>query len=484
VGHNTKNSLRSPQIGLCSIATSVTSGGIAGQNTTSGGRDFSLRPTGTSQGLAYLIRHNAQDTNVRPINVLDTTSGYRIFSAVFNGTSSAVGDVAANTKSLTYSGWRFDGVNNSFAFNGNYIPIPSPTNIINISSGTTLQPTIMRLGGDTCTTQVGTNPHFYFEEGISEVMVFNTPLTLEQRQLVEGFLSQKYASQYILAGGSTTVSSTQMIHPYRLARVEISPSLSLTSLYSQGLTAWFDAANASTFGFASANNISSWTNIGGNFSIPLIANGTNYPTLVQNAQNGLSGVRFVVNAGTGTPLGSSFTFPIINFSSINTNNEFTIITVYKQPTFTSNQVISNIIGSANNPRLAAYTNTFSYRNATTEQSKNYTANVNNQTYITIYYRRGNTLLVRDNGIQDAGGTSSGTNLTIPNSLGNIFSVTLGAYAISSPTSNPFAGDIYEHIIFRYALTDQAIYQIEGYLAWKWGLQTSLPTTHPYYRVRP
>jgi hypothetical protein len=166
------------------------------------------------------------------------------------------------------------------------------------------------------------------------------------------------------------------------------------------------------------------------------------------------------------------------------NNEFTIITVYKQPTFTSGQVISNIIGSSNDPRLAAYTNQFSYRNTTTEQTKTYTANTDGQTYISVYYRRGNSLLVRDNGLADTGATTSGTNLSIPTSIGSIFGVTLGAYAVTSPTTTPFAGDIYEHMIFRYALTDQTIFQIEGYLAWKWGIQTALPTTHPYYKVGP
>jgi hypothetical protein len=34
------------------------------------------------------------------------------------------------------------------------------------------------------------------------------------------------------------------------------------------------------------------------------------------------------------------------------------------------------------------------------------------------------------------------------------------------------------------LTTTQRQQVEGYLAWKWGLQTALPTTHPYYKVRP
>jgi hypothetical protein len=34
------------------------------------------------------------------------------------------------------------------------------------------------------------------------------------------------------------------------------------------------------------------------------------------------------------------------------------------------------------------------------------------------------------------------------------------------------------------LTTTQRQQVEGYLAWKWGLNASLPTTHPYYKVIP
>jgi hypothetical protein len=463
------------------LSTAVTANNIGGRDATSGGRDFSLIPSGTSQGVQMMLSHNNTNTSFRPPTSLDATSGYRIFSIVFNGTTSVVGDVPALTRNMSAFGWRYDVVNGTFAYNTTFFPTSATT----ITSGTALAPTVMRLGGDTAIFGFGINSISFGEMGIAELLVFNTPLTREQRQLAEGYLSQKYCCQTLLANGSTTVSNSTFIHPYRLNPISISESVDLTQSYAQGLAAWFDATNSSTITFASSNNVNSWTSSGGNFTLTLVPNSTNYPTLVQNAQNGLPGVRFAISGGTtGTPLGTSFIYPITNFSTLNANNEFTIITVYKQPTFTSSQVISNIIGSANNPRLMAQTNAFSYRNTTTEQSKNYTANVSGQTYISVYYRRGVTLFVRDNGSTDAGSTSSGTNLNIPSSIGSIFGVTLGGYAVSSPTANPFAGDIYEHMIFRYALTDQQIFQIEGYLAWKWNLQASLPTTHPYYRVRP
>ena len=48
----------------------------------------------------------------------------------------------------------------------------------------------------------------------------------------------------------------------------------------------------------------------------------------------------------------------------------------------------------------------------------------------------------------------------------------------------FAGSAMEIIIYNVALTTTQKQQVEGYLAWKWGVQSSLPYTHPYARLFP
>jgi hypothetical protein len=40
------------------------------------------------------------------------------------------------------------------------------------------------------------------------------------------------------------------------------------------------------------------------------------------------------------------------------------------------------------------------------------------------------------------------------------------------------------LMYSRVLTTQERQSIEGYLAWKWGIQTSLPVSHPYYSVQP
>jgi hypothetical protein len=42
--------------------------------------------------------------------------------------------------------------------------------------------------------------------------------------------------------------------------------------------------------------------------------------------------------------------------------------------------------------------------------------------------------------------------------------------------------ISEMILYKSKLTKSQYQLIEGYLAWKWGLNTSLPTNHPYYTI--
>ena len=46
------------------------------------------------------------------------------------------------------------------------------------------------------------------------------------------------------------------------------------------------------------------------------------------------------------------------------------------------------------------------------------------------------------------------------------------------------GYIYELIVFKTAITTETRQAVEGYLAWKWGIQDLLASTHPYYLAPP
>jgi hypothetical protein len=57
-----------------------------------------------------------------------------------------------------------------------------------------------------------------------------------------------------------------------------------------------------------------------------------------------------------------------------------------------------------------------------------------------------------------------------------------AYVSQSGTA--CVANVYEVIVFNTILTSSQRQQVEGYLAWKWGLQGNLPETHAYKKIKP
>jgi hypothetical protein len=89
-------------------------------------------------------------------------------------------------------------------------------------------------------------------------------------------------------------------------------------------------------------------------------------------------------------------------------------------------------------------------------------------------------------------TTSASNFATIN--GNQMTLTLSSAASSFNTNNityilntsgyNTGADIFEILFFARALTSTERQQVEGYLAWKWGLQASLPATHPFATKPP
>ena len=62
--------------------------------------------------------------------------------------------------------------------------------------------------------------------------------------------------------------------------------------------------------------------------------------------------------------------------------------------------------------------------------------------------------------------------------------TIGTNVPTQVGNNKLVGSISEILIYNINHTQTQRQLTEGYLAWKWGIQTSLPTSHPYYSVGP
>jgi hypothetical protein len=67
-----------------------------------------------------------------------------------------------------------------------------------------------------------------------------------------------------------------------------------------------------------------------------------------------------------------------------------------------------------------------------------------------------------------------------------FNITSYGLGVNTNTSDYFALNGYygEVMYFNVQLSDANRQKIEGYLAWKWGLQASLPGGHPYASAAP
>jgi hypothetical protein len=76
-------------------------------------------------------------------------------------------------------------------------------------------------------------------------------------------------------------------------------------------------------------------------------------------------------------------------------------------------------------------------------------------------------------------TTTGTTNTT--SISNSDVLDLGASAVGG---NPMTGDLAEVLVGGATLDTNQRQKIEGYLAHKYGLQTNLPTDHPYYSAKP
>ena len=54
------------------------------------------------------------------------------------------------------------------------------------------------------------------------------------------------------------------------------------------------------------------------------------------------------------------------------------------------------------------------------------------------------------------------------------------YIGTTPANEMMSGNIYEIIVYEVNHSIKQRQAMEGYLAWKWGIQATLPTTHPFY----
>jgi hypothetical protein len=243
---------------------------------------------------------------------------------------------------------------------------------------------------------------------------------------------------------------------------------------------WLDAADPNGNGILPANNstLSSWVDKSGlgNNGVPI---GTG-PTFITNVKNGLPGITFPSTSSIllcGNLLtGTNFSmFAVIKYTS--GGAEQVALSEWKTPAYSYGSRLTfyrfySIEATANGTSTGRGFGPYTQADTTAFHiySASLLSSTNSPNSVLIAGTDGNDITYT---------SSSGPNIDNayqPFSVGGDYEHGSGFY--------PVGGYVCEVIVYNYSLTIQEVNKVEGYLAWKWGLQTSLPTNHPYYTAPP
>jgi hypothetical protein len=294
---------------------------------------------------------------------------------------------------------------------------------------------------------------------VAEIVHYDNELTASQRQQVESYLAWKWGLLSPLATG----------HPGKLL-----PSFSTTFTPKSltGLQLWLDAADSSTI--TGTSTVTAWADKSGNGNngIPISSG----PTLVQNVQNGLPGLTFPTTAS------------IMLCGNLLAGTNFSMLAVVKYASSGTQYALgewkiqygSGLLFTQGNSVVTTVGTTSTYNPfgpltpADTTAFHIYAASLSSSTSSSSV-----TLIAGTDG-----NDTTYTNSNGPNSAATAQPFAVGGAYENSTGYYPLTGYICEVIVYNSALSKIQLQQIEGYLAWKWGLQNNLPTAHAYKKFMP
>ena len=296
-----------------------------------------------------------------------------------------------------------------------------------------------------------------------------TLLTTPQIQQIEGYLAQKWGLTANLPPGHPGLTQTIYTSNYNAKNpgIATTPSRAMTNLPYTNLF----SPTSSSIGACQL-----WldgTDTAGTGTPP--ANGTTVSTWVDKSGNGRNAVAVV--AGTYSSAQKSITFSGTNYYNSSYTAAPTSETLFVVFNLTTNAGPFMISGAACGGRSAAtYTitrfaggaNCYSWGGVTTDTI---TTGVNTL-----------GVIVTD-GTNNYASLQASLTLSGPGSVSYTGGVTtyIGAHSGPNYLTN---GYIYEVIAYNSVLGTTQRQLVEGYLAWKWGLTSSLPSTHPFKSVPP
>ena len=297
----------------------------------------------------------------------------------------------------------------------------------------------------------------------AEVILYRGPMTVAQRQQIEGYLAWKWGLQSNLPSSHPFYNYNPNVPNINL----FTPTTVLTSpLQVSGCSLWLDAGDSNSI-VRTGNTVTQWNNKVTGTTGAATINGT----LTYGASSGPKSLPTMNTSAGGiymaplTPLTNSVhtTFFIMNMAS--TPGDGKPMISYAQ---SSGSLAMRPIDYAFN----------TFRNLVRYPTN---ASATAPSFLTTFFMGTSYLTTSVIGLLINGGQQSAiTSITTNPATITGFGV---GYSYEN-TADLFLGNISEVLTYSRALSTSEQQQVEGYLAWKWGLQSSLPTTHPFYNFNP
>ena len=305
-----------------------------------------------------------------------------------------------------------------------------------------------------------------------EVLLYNNALSPPQRQQVEGYLAWKWGinSNLPITHSYYTELYNNIFPNLSVNLPSVGPTVSyLTQGFSPlsipGLGLWLDASDSSSLQ-RTGNVITQWNDKSG---LNIIAQPSNSPTIVSNFLNNLNVIQFNSNSQQFFNCGS-------NIMNITTQNFAIFALVNILNTQISAIVSKGYTNSVTDRSYSLFTTFFQYRAATTVATTPFTMISNNWFIISgMGYRTGSFTPVYLNGL-----LAGSFNFTSTGAVGNNSNFFIGGSEIGSY----YNGYIAEIICYSNIITPPQRQQVEGYLAWKWGLTGQLSSGHQNQYIPP
>lgn len=289
---------------------------------------------------------------------------------------------------------------------------------------------------------------------ISEIITYNSVLSAANIILVARYLAEKYSLVPQL------LAANQFRVPLSLPNVPL-----FTPLYISGCTLWLDGLDSSTVS-QSSGAVQLWMDKSGTRRHAYQATAGSRPTYSDN------GIVFS---------GSTFLNLTNAFSMLATTTTlYSIFIVERRTSDKSGNLILGFSGSNNNGIAMGYnTNTvFRLTSAQTVDTDFTITGFQNPDPVRIWagiYNATNRILYLNGAVA--------TTTAYTTAVASWLTPTIGWFSGFS-LSNFYVGNVYEILVYNTALTTLQRQSVEGYLAWKWNLRSTLANTHPYKNIMP